>query len=131
MELLGKIDTADKNVKEAFQLAKNNEAITDELRQENQRHSKEKIKADIIEGAEDSVKKYMAKDSLISKIEARIKRVFIELEVLRNQSMRSTLIFKNIKEENESPWEDSARVLGKFISTELGMNYTDEEIDVY
>ena len=42
MELLGKIDNADKNVKEAFQLAKNNEAIIDELRQENQRHSKRK-----------------------------------------------------------------------------------------
>ena len=45
--------------------------------------------------------------------------------------MRSTLIFKNIKEENESTWEDSARVSGKFISTELDMNYTDEEIDMF
>ena len=78
-ELLGKIDAADKNVKEALQLAKNNEAIIDELRQENQT-LKEKIKADIIEGAEDSVKKYMAKDSLIPKIKAQIKGVFIELE---------------------------------------------------
>ena len=100
-ELLGKIDAADKNVKEALQLAKNNEAIIDELRQENQT-LKEKIKADIIKGAEDSVKKYMAKDSLIPNIEAQIKGVFIELEDLRNRSMRSTLIFKNIKEENES-----------------------------
>ena len=60
----------------------------------------------------------MAKDSLIPKIEAQIKRVFIELEDLRNQSMRPTLISKNIKEENESTWEDRARVLGKFISTQ-------------
>lgn len=36
------------------------------------------------------------------------------------------MLFKNIKEESESTWEDSARVLGKFISTELNRNYTDE-----
>ena len=45
--------------------------------------------------------------------------------------MRSTLIFQNIKEENESTWEPTARVLGKFISTELDVNYTDEEIDIF
>ena len=73
----------------------------------------------------------MAKDSLISKIKAQIKGVFTELEDLRNQSMRSTLIFKTIKEENESTWEDSARVLGKFISTDLDMNYTDEKINMF
>ena len=61
----------------------------------------------------------MTKDSLISKVKAQIKGVFIELKDLRNQSMRSTLIFNTIKEENESTWEDSARVLGKFISTDL------------
>ena len=130
-ELLVKVDAADKNAKKALQLAKNNEAIIDELRQENQT-LKEKIKADIIEGADNSVKKYMAnKDSVIPQIEGQIKGVFIELEDLRNQSMRSTLIFKNIKEENESIWEDSTRVLGKFISPDLDMNYTDEEIDMF
>ena len=130
-ELLVKVDAADKNAKKALQLAKNNEAIIDELRQENQT-LKEKIKADIIEGADNSVKKYMAnKDSVIPQIEGQIKGVFIELEDLRNQSMRSTLILKNIKEENESIWEDSTRVLGKFISPDLDMNYTDEEIDMF
>ena len=44
----------------------------------------------------------MVKDSSIPKIEAEIKGVSIELEDLRNQSMKSTLIFKNIKEESES-----------------------------
>ena len=83
------------------------------------------------QGAEDTVKKYMSKGSLIPKIKAQIKGVFIELEDLRNRSMRSTLIFKNIKEEIESTWEDSARVLGKLISTELDINYTDEEINMF
>ena len=34
-KLLGKIDAADKNAKEALQLAKNNETIIHKLRQEN------------------------------------------------------------------------------------------------
>ena len=54
-KLPGKIDAADKNAKEALHLTKN-----DELRQENQT-LKEKIKANIIEGAEHSVKKYTSK----------------------------------------------------------------------
>ena len=45
--------------------------------------------------------------------------------------MRSTLIFKNIHEENELTWEDTARVRGKSISEELDMNYTHEEIDMF
>ena len=53
------------------------------------------------------------------------------LEDLRNQSMRSTMIFKNILKENELTWEDTAKVLGHFISDELDMNYTHEEISVY
>ena len=79
-----------------IKIQKNNEAIIDELRQENQT-LKEKIKAYIIEWAEDSVKNYTTKDSLIPKIEGQIKGVFIELEDSRNRSMRSTLTFKNIK----------------------------------
>lgn len=88
---------------------KNNEVITDELQQRNQ-ILKQKIKGNVIEGAEDSVKKYMAKDLLISNIATQIKGVLIELEDFRTRSMRSTLTFKNIKEENRSAWEDSARV---------------------
>ena len=69
-ELLGKIDADDKNGKEALQLVKNNEAFIDELRQESQTHQ-EKIKADTIKGAEDSVKKYMANDSLFPRSKPR------------------------------------------------------------
>ena len=57
---------------------------------------------------------------------SRIKGVLIKLEDLRNRSMRSTLTFENIKEENESTWKDSAGALGKFIGAELDMNYADE-----
>ena len=39
--------------------------------------------------------------------------------------------FKNIHEENELTWEDTARVLNQFISEELNMNYTHEERDMF
>ena len=52
----------------------------------------------------------MAKDLLIPSIKTQIKGVLIELEDFRTTSMRSTLTFKNIKEENGSAWKDSARV---------------------
>ena len=50
-----------KNAKEALQMVSNNEAIING--QENQT-PQEKIKSDITEGTKDTVKKYMAKDSL-------------------------------------------------------------------
>ena len=51
----------------------------------------------------------------IRKIEGQLKAALIELEDLRNRSMRSTLIFKNIKEERKETWEDTARILTNFI----------------
>ena len=59
----------------------------------------------------------MARDSLFLKIKVQLKGILIELEDLRNQSMRSMLIFKNIKEDDKSTCENSVRVLGKCIST--------------
>ena len=120
----------DKNAKEALQLAKNNEILIWKLRHESQ-GLKEKIQSSITEVAETVVKKYTQEKFRIPKIEAQRKRVLIELEDLRNRSMRSTVIFKNIHEENESTWEDTARVLGQFISEELDINYTYKEIDMF
>ena len=120
----------DKNAKEALQLAKNNEILIWKLRHESQ-GLKEKIQSSITEVAEAVVKKYTQEKFRIPKIEAQRKRVLIELEDLRNRSMRSTVIFKNIHEENESTWEDTARVLGQFISEELDINYTYKEIDMF
>ena len=50
-----------KNAKEALQLVNNNEAIINELRQENQTLQR-KIKSDITEGKKHTVKIYKAKD---------------------------------------------------------------------
>ena len=45
--------------------------------------------------------------------------------------MRSTLIFKNIHQENELTWEDTAKVPDRLISEELDTNGTHGEIDIY
>lgn len=46
------------------------------------------------------------------------------LNNLRNLSMRWALIFKNLREETQLKWEDTARELSQFISEELDVNYT-------
>ena len=57
--------------------------------------------------------------------------MLIKLEDQRNWSMRSTLIFKNIHEENKLTWKDTARVPGHFISKVLDMNYSYEKLDMF
>ena len=78
-------------------MVNNNEAIINELRQENQTLQR-KIKSDITEGKKHTVKIYKAKDSSIQKIKTQLKGVLIGLEDLKNRSNTTTLIFKNIKE---------------------------------
>ena len=53
----------------------------------------------------------------------------IELEDLRNRSMRSTLVFKNIRERRNETWGDNCHILSNFITTKLDLSYTKEFID--
>ena len=57
----------------------------------------------------------------IKKVEAQLKAAMIELEDLRNRSMRSTLVFKNIREEKNETWEDTCQILSNFITTKLDL----------
>ena len=43
--------------------------------------------------------------------------------------MRSTLGFKNIREERNETWEDTCHILSNFITTKLDLSYTKEFID--
>ena len=43
--------------------------------------------------------------------------------------MRSTLVFKNIREERNETWEDTCHILSNFITTKLDLSYTKEFID--
>ena len=51
------------------------------------------------------------------------------MEDLRNRSMRNTLIFKNLPEENNEAWEDTFRVLTKFIHSKLDLPHDKESND--
>ena len=65
----------------------------------------------------------------IKRVEAQLKGAMIELKDLRNRSMRSTLVFKNIREEWNETWEDICHILSNFITTKLDLSYTKEFID--
>ena len=66
----------------------------------------------------------------IKKLEAQVKGTLIELEDLKNQSMRSTLVFKNIREEYYETWEDTCKTLSHFIISELNTPYSYDDIDL-
>ena len=44
----------------------------------------------------------------IEKVEGQLKAILIELDDIRNRSMRSNLIFKGIKEEPNEKWEGTS-----------------------
>ena len=52
----------------------------------------------------------------ITKLQAQMKATLIELEDLRNRTMRSTLIFKNIPGIQNESWKDTSRLLANFIT---------------
>ena len=52
----------------------------------------------------------------ITKLQAQMKVTLIELEDLRNRTMRSTLIFKNIPGIQNKSWEDTSWLLADFIN---------------
>ena len=65
----------------------------------------------------------------IKKVKAQLKAAMIELEDLRNRSMRSLLVLTNIIEEQNETWEDTCHTLSNFITTKLDLLYTKEFID--
>ena len=65
----------------------------------------------------------------INKLETQLQDENDEIEDLRNRSLRNTLIFKNLPEENNETWEDTCRVLTKFIHSKFDLPYDKEFID--
>ena len=66
----------------------------------------------------------------ITKLQTQTKATIIELEDLRNRTMRYTLIFKNTSGIQNELWEDTSRLLADFITFELDLPYSFEEIDL-
>ena len=57
-------------------------------------------------------------------LKTQLKGAMIELENLRNCSMRSALIFKNINQKPNETWEDTSKILVEFLTSEVKLPYT-------
>ena len=98
-DFLEEIDAVDKKAKEALQIPIG-QCDWDWLAWKSDTQGK--IKSEIKENQKVVVKKYTEGKFLITKIKALIKGILIEFKDLSNQTMWSTMSFKNTPEENES-----------------------------
>ena len=104
-KLMNKIETVEKKTDEALQLAKKHEAEINELS-----NHQVQIKNELPSALNLTLKNEIEKLN-IKKLEAQVKGTLIELADLRNRSMHSTLVFKNIREEQYETWEDTYKTL--------------------
>ena len=123
-ELMNNIETVKKKTDEALQLAKKNEAEINEIS-----NHQVQIKNELASELNLTLKNEIDKLN-IKKLEAHVRGTLIELEDLRNQSIRSTLVFKNIREEHYETWEDTCKTLSHFIISELNMPYSYDNTDL-
>ena len=124
-ELMNKIETVEKKeTDKAPQLAKKNEAEINKI-SNNQVQIKNELAMELNLTLKNEIYKLN-----IKKLEAQVKATLIDLEDLRNRSMRSTLVFKNIREEHYETWEDTCKTLSHFIISELSMPYSYDDIEL-
>ena len=63
------------------------------------------------------------------RLETQLRGALVELDDIRNRSMRSTLVFKNIKEKNKETWEQTTDILREYIIEELNLSYDYQDLD--
>ena len=105
-------------------LPKKNEIIINEV-SEKQQETNDDLKLDLSKGVTTQVK-----DLHINKTEAQLRGVLLELEDLRNRSMRSNLIFKRIPEESKETWVDTSQLLAGFTAENLNLPYSFDQMDM-
>ena len=87
-EVMNKIEIVDKKTKEALQIATRKQTEIIKIKEDNAKMKEEITK--------DQKEIHSQTADQIKKVEAQLKAGSIGLEGLRNRSMRSTLVFKNI-----------------------------------
>ena len=124
-EILARVTAVEQRSHEALNIAKNNETIMTNLPTDIEQNLLpqliEKFFPDLVLKIKDSLN--------ISKLESQMKAVLIELEDLRNRSMRENLIIKGIEEDPNEKWEDTVGKLTEFIHDNLNLCYLQSEID--
>ena len=76
-----------------------------------------------------NVKEELKEEFNFKKLETQLNGAMIEPEI-RNHSIRSTLIFKNIDQKPNETWEDTSKILAEFLTSEDNLPYTYKEIDM-
>lgn len=120
-ELKISLNQVEKKADEALALANNNENLINDLIA-----NQDNLKDSILEELKPHIENSIAKET--EPLKKEIEELKTEQEDLRNRSMRSTLIFRNIKEEaDDDDWEKLAQKLVKIFSNL--MNYEEHQID--
>ena len=118
---LGYAIIVETQAKEALDLAIKNEIIIHEVLDKQQ-----EVNDDLSKRFTTQVKE----DLHISKIEIQLRGVLLELEDLRNRSMRSNLNFKGIPEESKETWDDTSQLHAGFITENLDLPYSFDQMDM-
>ena len=117
-EVIFKIENVEKKTEEALILAKQNKTEINNINKDYNEFKKH-CNPDLINNLTDH----------INKLEAQVRGTIMEIEDLRNRSMRNTLIFRNLPEENNETWEDTCGLLGSYIYSKLNLPYDQDTID--
>ena len=124
-EILARVTAVEQRSHEALNIAKNNETIITNLPTDIEQNLLpqliEKILPDLVLKINDSLN--------INKLESQMKAVLIELEDLRNRSVRENLIIKGIEEDPNEKWDNNVGKLTEFIHDNLNLGYSQSEID--
>ena len=118
---MARVWNVETQAKEALDLAKQNEIIINEVLDKQQETNDDLSKR---------VTAQVKEDLHINKIETQLPGVLLELEDLRNRSIRSNLIFKGIPEESKETWHDTSQLLGGFITENLNLPYSFDQMDM-
>ena len=129
-EVMTKIELVERKTEITLELAKNNE-IEINNRSKDYNEFKKECYPNHLNNPTERIKKIWntAPDQNKNVEVDRINKLEIQLqdknkiEDLRNRSMRNTLIFINLSEENNETWEETCRVLTKFIHSKLDLPY--------
>ena len=114
-EVMNKIEVVDKKTKEALHIATKNQTKIIKIKENNTKMKEEITK--------DQKEIHSQTADQIKKVEAQLKAVMVELEDLRNRFMRSTLVFKNIREEGNEKWERNGKIPVTYYQLLLPQSY--------
>ena len=119
-DLVARMKAVENKSKEGLNIARNNEILINS--------SEDLLEENIATKIPDTIKQ--AKNDLwTTKLEGQMKSVLIELQNIRNRSMRDNLIFKGVDESANEKWENTTQVLADFVNDNLNLGYLFNEID--